>query len=119
MKIFFWLLIFLFFSFMVVNYGFTLQHESAHKEIYADYGIESTIHLNNPIKAMTTGVGGYTKTVMTAKEYDSKCNETCLSLHAQNEIIGYNMEIVMASIFVLIMFLIILSAIFYEKMFQE
>lgn len=78
-----------------VNFGYLLQHESAHIAIYEDYGIESKMHYTfNP------GVPAYVQAT-NATHYFRNCNETCRMLQTQNEIVGYNVITLVGTIFFL------------------
>jgi len=60
-----------------------ISHEQAHQAIFTSYGIDSSIHYR----------GAYFQVSPENMTYASKmCNETCLMLHSQNEIVGYNTQ---------------------------
>lgn len=117
MKIWYILLLFAFIAYMALGYGATMQHEQAHVEIYRNFDIKAEPHLNNPIVWAKTGVAGYvTVNNITEKAYDEKCTQECKSLHSMNEIITYNNSQITGAIFFLIVILILISSIFYEKL---
>lgn len=77
--------VFLLFAFMIYL-SFTFQHESAHKEIYRTYGIDSEIHVNPNIlssqKAYTKATSGV-----------ENCSDNCVLAHNINEIVGYHLAV--------------------------
>lgn len=89
---FFWvMMITLTITYFGVEYAHTLQHEAVHKAIFKNYGLDSKIVINNPIKATITGTGGYTRPdISEGQNYSDYCTESCEVLHSQNEIISYN-----------------------------
>ena len=92
--------------FGVIYYN-TGQHEAVHQEIFKSYGIDSEIKINDPITAFRNGgIFGTTTTI----NYSGQCNETCKSLGLQNEIMGYNMEVIVIAMFSLSFVLLIIFA---------
>lgn len=70
---------------------YTIMHESAHKQIYANYGIESHIdYFSNFPSAVTLSKGC---------DENPKFEKECRSAHDLNEIVGYPIEILIFSIF--------------------
>ena len=77
--------------FLTAVIGTGLQHESAHQEIWKDYDIDSELHFFLDIDTPF-----YVKA--NATQYFENCNETCRALQAQNEIAGYNVLSIVATI---------------------
>lgn len=59
-----------------------VSHEKVHQTIYSTYGIDSRINLFRDFPDMTTEPINQTL----ARE---NCNETCMALQMENEIVGY------------------------------
>lgn len=84
----------------------TLQHENVHKAIFTDYGIKSTVKYSW-FRGIFTGTMGVTSAV-----YDSKeCSDSCKLAHEINEVISYNLETLMFSIFGVALFWLITTEI--------
>lgn len=92
--------------------GFTKQHEYVHQEIFRTYGINSTIYIE-PIYSFST-VQGYT--LPNSEQYKNNCNESCKNLNLFNEIISYNIDTVVSSIFICV-FIVILFLYFNSQSF--
>ena len=87
-------LTFLIVSFLVC-FGYQLyQHEKIHQIIYEHNGIESEIRYH-PFKL-------YVATYAYVKE--GECDEFCEQSHEFNEIVGYNVQILLAAMFFCIFF---------------
>lgn len=116
MKMFIFLLVLATIMYGLVDYSHTWAHEKVHQTIYEEYGIDSEIHINNPINSMATGIAGYTEVTSDNAE---DCDWLCRSLHLENEIYGYNIGSIILAMFTCMMILILISYIFYEKMFHN
>ena len=69
----------------ISNYQITHWHEEIHKTIYEHYGIESEIEYDN------FGLSGETR----AYYKEGQCPEMCKFAHELNEIVEYNVLIVL------------------------
>lgn len=79
-------------SFILVSMGYTYYHENAHYAIDQNYNVTSSIEYNFMM------LGGQ---VVTAPNQTILCedNENYLSAHSMNEIVGYNVNMIILSIF--------------------
>lgn len=95
--------------FYTINLGFVIQHENVHKAINSNYGIDSEIYINY-----------FTLSGNTISYDADKCNDECKSLHSMNEIVSYNLDTVMFTIFsVGFMLLTLLILIYMELVFSN
>jgi hypothetical protein len=79
-------------TFYFINLGFTVTHETIHKQIFAHFGVDSTIKYNYSPFADVAG------TTTPADNYKS-CNETCYLEHTLNEIVTYNINNLVSTLF--------------------
>ena len=83
-------------------------HEDVHAAIYSSYGVNSYSSINYFTgKAYTQATGNY-----------SSCNENCQYTHNLNEIIGYNVALILFTACLLV-FVVLLSLIAFEKTKDE
>ena len=87
------IIIFTVFVFLSMGYQ-TYQHEKIHQIIYEHNGIESEIRYH-PFKL-------YAATYAYVKE--GQCDKSCEQTHEFNEIVGYNVQTLLASMFLGIFF---------------
>jgi hypothetical protein len=94
-KLKFYLFLVYFVFFLIIFIGFVWQHESIHQRIFASYGIPSHVEY------FSFKHWAYAETVpdMNSTQVEGLCGETCNSLHLQNEIAGYNIEVLLMALF--------------------
>lgn len=82
-----------------INVNMTIYHENAHKEIFKEYGIHSTIEYKwfslRGASALTIPEKGY-------------CNDNCKSDQNLNDIVGYHLFALQDTIFILASILILI-----------
>lgn len=89
--------------------GFTQAHEAVHVEVYRAYGIGSEVEINyKTLEGKTIAVSGDLE----------NCNENCVMMHMYNEIVGYNVQALHGSIWV-IFFLWILVYLLIKTSFEK
>ncbi len=95
----------LIFSFVyILGFADIRQHEYIHKEIYEDYGINSTVEINYiTLTGVTTTEGDY-----------ESCNDFCYLQHNLNEIIGYNMTILIFTLWFIFLAHVCFKLLFYD-----
>jgi len=84
---------------LIMTYGIYM-HELVHHEIFRYYGCDSTITI--------TPMGGLT----TPDDSDPNCvyNENMIRLHAMNEIVTYNLEIIFFMLFVIAITIVVTAS---------
>jgi hypothetical protein len=73
-------------------------HEEVHKQVFRNYGVDSTVEINYLTLA------GSTSPNMT--QYKKYCNESCDILNIQNEIFGYNIIVLIISLWLMVMVIV-------------
>jgi len=103
----------LFIIFIIIMWGvdlfqMTMIHEKTHQRILYEYDTKSKIVFNNPITNFKEIFNG--QLAYTLPENMDKCNENCINLNLQTEIVGYHIGVIqntLWSIFMLSLFYII------------
>lgn len=91
--------------FYIISYAYTDVHEGAHKQIYKNWGISSTTVNNmNPIgmyKVITGQEHNSGYTFPSNNSNRSLCNDECELAHSMNEVVGYQLVVVISAMFFL------------------
>jgi len=98
------LIIFLMYSGAI---SYVIIHEKTHKEIWNRYSVDSKIFINFfRISGITTP---------DTEQYYSNCNENCKMLHALNNIVGYNLAVLIQNLWIMILVVLIYNKLTKEK----
>lgn len=103
-KNFIWAMIVFFLFFSVALVSSVMQHEEVHKEIFKDYGIESEVEYTL-FSGIFTGSMAHTSAYFN----NSQCPLTCKQAHEYNEIVGYNVSSIILSLFLCILFWLVIT----------
>jgi len=97
------LIIILIIMYLAVYYNHTWMHENAHKRIAEEYGLKGEIHMNYFF-------GNSYTAIINSKEEELSVEELqqMRMLHAQNEIVGYNVDNLILAVFMIPLFMILM-----------
>lgn len=103
--------------YLVSSYYQVYMHEIVHQTIFENYNIESKIHFNIFNKEFFRGTVA-TTTPTNLSDYE-KCDDYCRMTHGITESIGYQLESIILSMWLIVIFWLGYKYFIEEKDFKE